>query len=61
MRRPIVDNKGRAVSWTFNEVSLSVINTWSYVLSRCCLRQPHIHTDANVKHILSPGEHYPRV
>lgn len=30
----MVDNKGRAVSWTFNEVSLA--NTWStYVVSRC--------------------------
>ena len=28
MRRPMVDSKGRAVSWTFNEVHPFVTNTW---------------------------------
>lgn len=42
MRRPMVDNKGRAVSWTFSEVRLVCNKYVEYVLSGCCLQQSHI-------------------
>lgn len=34
MRRPMVDNKGRAVSWTFNDVSV-------VTYSMCCFKHTH--------------------
>ncbi len=45
MRRPMVDNKGRAISWTFNEVSL---------VCECALTAWRSHIDANLKLISSP-------
>lgn len=50
MRRPMVDNKGRAVSWTFSEVCLFVTNTMGVCTDLVLLmRGSRSHVHANVK------------
>ena len=62
MRRPMVDNKGRAVSWTFNEVCLFVTNTGGVCTESVLLGTASCsRIQANMKVISSAGEHYPRV
>lgn len=54
MRRPMVDNKGRAVSWTFNEVCLVCLSqTWSAQWIGVVV--------TNMKVISSLGEHDQRI